>query len=226
LRFEDELEAPHRSFAGRAEETPTPCRARCSNLIAVDATAAGQAETRWTHCALKVGHGGGVELGGLADAVTCRDRDRGADPRSRAREGSDPAGNPLVMTEKAPQQRSPREQDSDLVGEAKQFGRRCLGRGDDKQQVRNGSATRRTTGCLDHRRSVGVDTDHQGCRLGLGQRERRATITRTEIDDHPLVAGDQLGDLPDVDLDEAASNDRAHVPDLTLPRRTARATPH
>jgi len=129
------------------------------------------------------------------------------------------------MTEKAAQQRSPREQDSNLVGDAEQLGRRGLGGGQDEQQVRDGSAARRTAGRLGHRSRVGVDTDDQGCRLGHGQRERRAAVTRTEIDDHPLVAGDQLGDLPDVDLDEAASNDRTHVPDLTLPLRTARAAP-
>ena len=67
------------------------------------------------------------------------------------------------------------------------------------------------TGRLGHRRRVGVDTDDERSRLRLGERQRRSTVTGTEIDDHPLVAGDQIGDLPDVDLDEAASNDRTHA---------------
>ena len=125
-------------------------------------------------------------------------------------------GDPLIRAEHAAQQGTPREQDPDLVRESEELVRRGFGRGDDEQQVRTstlgeGRAARRNLG---HRRRVGVNTDDERSRLRLGERQRRSTVTGTEIDDHPLVAGDQIRDLPDVDLDEAASNNCTHGPML------------
>jgi hypothetical protein len=38
--------------------------------------------------------------------------------------------------------------------------------------------------------------------------EHRPAVARADVDRHPLVAGDDPGELPDVHLDEAASDDR------------------
>ena len=39
--------------------------------------------------------------------------------------------------------------------------------------------------------------------------EDRSTVARAGIDRHPLVAGDELGDLADVHLEEATPDDEA-----------------
>ena len=158
-----------------------------------------------------------VERTDAADSVGRCHGDRRGDPGTGPGERSDAPRNARIPAKDATKQRSPREQDSNLVGDADQLGGRRLGCGRDEQEVGVAATGRGAGGTarrLDHRRGVSVEPNDEGGRFGLGQRERRAAITRTEIDDHPLVASDQPGDLPDVDLDEAASNDRTHAPIL------------
>jgi hypothetical protein len=54
---------------------------------------------------------------------------------------------------------------------------------------------------------MGVETEDQGCRLGGRGREDRSTIAGTDVDRHPLIAGNDLGELADVHLDEATPDD-------------------
>jgi hypothetical protein len=68
---------------------------------------------------------------------------------------------------------------------------------------RSSGATRR----LGHRRGVGIDPDHEGGRLRSGHCEHGSTITGADIDRHPPMAANDLGDLADVHLDEAPSDD-------------------
>lgn len=48
----------------------------------------------------------------------------------------------------------------------------------------------------------------ESLRVTGGRAEDRPAVTRADIDRHPLVAGDDPGELTDVHLDEAASDDR------------------
>jgi hypothetical protein len=118
-----------------------------------------------------------------------------------------------VCTEHATQERAPREQDGHELRGCPEHVRRRLRRGQNESRVREPAlpwSTGRTSRGLGHRRGIGVEPEGK-CRRVSGRRgEDRATVARADVDRHPLVAGDQLGDLTDVHLDEAPSGDEAN----------------
>ena len=67
-----------------------------------------------------------------------------------------------------------------------------------------------TTRRLEHRGRVGIDADDEGPRGPRRATEDGPPVSGSEIDDHPLVAGDQAGDLADVHVRDAAADERAH----------------
>ena len=149
------------------------------------------------HASAIAGPDGVVERRQVA-AVARRRRHERADSTARRDQRGHAGHDPLVPTEDAGEQRTPRQDDRDHVGEAGQLGRRRLGRGDDEQGVRRPPlrvGLRGTPGRLDHRRGVGVDADRQGPGLGRGTGQHGPAVTGPEVDDHPLGAGDQVGQL-------------------------------
>jgi hypothetical protein len=183
------------------------------HLAPVDRSDPGQAQTGGSHRAGQALDRRQLEPFQLSETVLRRDRDDGRHAPTGSDERGDAVGNPVVATQDTPEQRSPREQDADLVGEIEQLDRGRLGRRDHEQQVGPPATidtARGAAGRLGHRHRVGVDGDDECSRFGFGERQRGAAVTRSEIDDRPFVAGDQSGDLPDVDLDEAASDDCTH----------------
>ena len=132
-------------------------------------------------------------------------------------EASEAVRHSLVEAEGATQQRAPRKQDGNEVGGSVELGREGLSRRHDEQRVgqtagqtalpcSSGGTSRR----LGHRRGVGVDTEHKGPGLAGRRGEDGAAITRTEVDDHPLGAGDPVGDLADVHLSDPTARDDTH----------------
>jgi hypothetical protein len=117
-----------------------------------------------------------------------------------------------VSADDATEQRAPREANGHEVCDASQLDRRPLGGGDEETRIREAALARRScgaSGCLGHPRRDGVETEDERRRLTGCGREDRSTIARAGIDRHPPVAGDEIGNLTDVHLNEAASNDEA-----------------
>ena len=81
------------------------------------------------------------------ERVALGDRDECHDPAARAEEARDAGRGRLVEGERTAQQRSPRKQDRDLVGDSTQLGRRTLRGGDHEEGIRpprrSGRAARR-----------------------------------------------------------------------------------
>jgi hypothetical protein len=134
----------------------------------------------------------GIEVG-EAKIVAVLDRhERGRDAAGR-KQRRDPRGGSrgIVQGKRAAEQRAPREEDRQLVGEALQLRRQPLRRGDDEHGVRAarpGRAPRR----LGHRRGVGVDPDDEGSGLRAGPVEDRPAVAGAEVDDDPVGAGDPV----------------------------------
>ena len=63
------------------------------------------------------------------------------------------------------------------------------------------------------RQGVGtcVDRDRERRRVGAGSEERVAAVARAQVYDDAAVAGGELGDLTDVDVDELFTEERAHA---------------
>jgi hypothetical protein len=57
---------------------------------------------------------------------------------------------------------------------------------------------------------IRVDTHDQRLWLGPGEPRHRSTVAGTQVDDRPLIAGDQQVDLADVDFREPTSDGDAH----------------
>jgi len=92
---------------------------------------------------------------------------------------------------------------------AELFGWR-LGRGHDEQGILEAAPASRpggATGRLDHRRGTRINANGERGRLRGGCGEHRSTVTGTDIDRDPLVAGNDMCDLTDVHLNEAPSDD-------------------
>jgi len=94
------------------------------------------------------------------------------------------------------------------------------------------SAPEGPPGRLGHGVRVGVDTDNETARLSRGPGEHRPTITGSDVDDHPVSAGDLLVDLADVDLEDPPADNLSHAgqstgtalaPHLRSPTRKGRA---
>ena len=136
-----------------------------------------------------------------------------------------------VGDEHSAQQRAPREVDRDCVRQAVQFVRQRLRRRDDKARVRQTTALRRSGGTprrLRHSGGVGVNTDHQGISARGGGGQHEASVTRTQVDDGPLVPRPERGNLADVYVNDRAAGDDAH--DRSIERCSSRfregVTPH
>lgn len=84
-----------------------------------------------------------------------------------------------------------------------------------EQRVRHGAATGGPARGLGHAGGVGVDADEQRLRPGGGGSQDTAAVTGAEIDRDPAVAGGELLESADVELEEAAAlNDAQHAPSL------------
>ena len=137
---------------------------------------------------------------------------RACRPSRRGRRA--PPRPPASRAEAAPQQRAPRESDGHQVGDARRGSAGSdSAAASDERGVRRGRPCGRARGAarrLGHRRGVGVDAEDEGGGLAGGGVEHRSTVTRADVDRHPLVAGDEIGDLADVHLEQAASDDEAN----------------
>jgi RNA polymerase sigma factor (sigma-70 family) len=97
-----------------------------------------------------------------------------------------------------------------MVGEPLQLRGRSLGGAEEEHRVGQATAPDRCHGTPrgpGHGSRDGIESDDQRGRLGGGGREDRSTITGADVDRHPLVAGNDLGELADVHLEEATPDD-------------------
>jgi hypothetical protein len=165
-----------------------------------------------------------VEAGQARDAISLCNRQHDPHMPTDLDQSCEGVGNALIQTERAAEQRAPREEHKDKVGRAVQLRRHGLCRGDDKQRVGQTTLRRRssrTPGRLGHRRGVGIDTEDERPWLPARRCQNRAAITRTQVDDHPLGAGDPIGDLADVHLGDPPARDDTHGRRSVLARRSA-----
>ncbi|NJD30169.1 MAG: hypothetical protein FIA92_18035 [Chloroflexi bacterium] len=172
--------------------------------------------------------GGGRDpcpIGGQRAQPIARGRGKGELQASAGcHEAGDPGRDRLVTADTATQQRAPREAHGDQVGGTDQRCRWRLGGGRDEQRIRQATAPRgprSTPRRLGHRCRVGIETDRKGDRIRCGRRQDGAAITGPDIDRQPLEAGDEIGELADVHLEQATSFDDAdhasrirHAPSL------------
>jgi hypothetical protein len=143
-----EIEPPDRAIRCAGEQPAAPGRACREHLVDRRLTCVRQLESE---APVRPGlslEGRAVDVAEAVDAVAIRDRenraDRGAGPWQRR----DAGGGTVVEPEDAVQQRAPRKQDPDLVGQAGELGRRGFRCGDDEERVRNatpGGGPRGTT---------------------------------------------------------------------------------
>ncbi len=112
----------------------------------------------------------------------------------------------------ASKQGSPREPYGHEVGRTGEGRGRHLGCGENEPGIRAATLASRSgsaPGGLDHCRRAGIETEDEGCRLAGGQIEHGSTVTRSDIDRHPLVAGNEVGNLADVHLVELPADDES-----------------
>ena len=115
-----------------------------------------------------------------------------------------------VKTEDAPQQRAPREPDRHEIGAPGERGPwQVLDTGREKERV-GGTSAGRAPRCVGHRGRGRIDADHQRLRLRHGACEHGPAVAGADIHDHPVGPGDQVGQLPDVDLEAASADDLSH----------------
>ncbi len=161
-------------------------------------------------------------------AVARRRRHDRAHHTARRHERRDTGRDTFVATQHPVEQRAPGERDGELVRKAGQFGRRRLGGSDHEQRVWSSALVHGFRGAargLDHRRGVRIDPDGQGRRLGRGAREHGSAVTGTEVDGHPLGAGDQFGQLADVHVHGTPTHHESHAGESTLGRVKPAPTP-
>ena len=130
----------------------------------------------------------------------------------RCNQAGDTRGDRLVEAHAATQERAPRKRHGHERGPAAKHRRQRFGSREDEPDVvetaladRAGGTSRR----LGHRRGARVDTEGKDGGLAGCRGENRATVTGAHVDRHPLVAGNEFGDLADVHLELAASDDEA-----------------
>jgi hypothetical protein len=163
-----------------------------------------------------------------AQAVAHRRGEQELEPSVRCNEPGDTSRYHRIQADDTAEQGAPREPDGHQRCQAGKLGRWRLGGGEDESYVRESALTRRpggTTGGLGHRRRIGVEAEGEGGRLPGGRDEDRSTVTGADVDRHPLVAGNKFGELADVHLDEATSDDEAnHARQDTRPGQRRAAT--
>jgi hypothetical protein len=115
----------------------------------------------------------------------------------------------IVTVRDAAQERSPREMDRHLPGDADEGVREALDRRDDEQDVR-GPPPQGRAGAIREPVGARVERDDQRVRIGTGGRQREVTVTRADVDDRASVRPRQPVELTDVDLGESPSRERSH----------------
>ena len=151
-----------------------------------------------------------IEPSQRGHAVRWHDRDQRLDGGAGSSDRGKAAQRDMVQAEHAAEQRSPREEDADEIGTASQWrGSERLDAGGEEQGVRRTTPVG-STGRIGHRSSRGVDADDKRRRLRRSAGEHGTTVARAKIHDHPVGPGDQAGDLPDVHLEGASSDDVSH----------------
>jgi hypothetical protein len=147
---------------------------------------------------------GGVDVG---------QRQQHLEPSVCAQRGHDRFDDVGLGGRQAAQQRAPGQHDGRLVGARPQRSGERFGSGNHEQRVRAAAAATGSCGAargLGERLGGGIESNHQRRRLAAGATQCGLAIARPNIDDHPLVAGDQAVDLTDVHLEEAAPDYLAH----------------
>jgi hypothetical protein len=146
-------------------------------------------------------------------AIALLDGNEDAQHSTTSKRASHDARKFTLAIENRPQQRAPRQRDTHLGDAPVQCGQRRPRVGGQEQGVglttlvgRPSSAPRR----LAQAARISVDTDDQRLWMGPGKPGHRPTVTGAQIHDRPLVAGDQLVDLADVDFGEPTSDGDAH----------------
>jgi hypothetical protein len=165
-----------------------------------------------------------VEAGQARDPIALGDRQENPHVPTNLDHAGDCIGNALIQTESAAEQRAPRKEHQNKVGRSVQLRRHGLCCGGDEQRVREAALrgrSSRTPGRLGHRRGVGIDTEYERPWLPGRRCQNRAAVTRTQVDDHPLAAGDPIGDLADVHLGDPAARDDTHSRRSLLACRSA-----
>jgi hypothetical protein len=161
-----------------------------------------------------VGDPGRVESVDAGDAVATGDRDVDEDRAAGLHEAPEGVGDVRVEAERAQEQRAPRERNGDEVRRSGEDRVERLRTRGEEERVRGSAAADgpgRATRRLGHRRGGCVDADDERGGVGGGAGEDGPTVAGPEIDDHPLGAGDPLGDLADVCLEGPAADDGTHV---------------
>ena len=100
------------------------------------------------------------------------------------------------------------------VRDARELGRRGLGRGHDEHRVGQAATCGRprgTTGRLGHGVRVGVDADDEPGRVGGSGGQHVAAVAGAEVDHDPGGAGPSSGELADVHLVDAPADHGAHA---------------
>ena len=127
-----------------------------------------------------------------------------------SRQTADRLEHAAVFRERATQQRSPWEVDRELVCERIQ--RKALEGLAEQDEVRDASADGTT--CRIRKRIRGcIETDREGVRSGARYMEWIAPITRAGVDHRARERAGELGDLTDVDVEEALADELSHAID-------------
>src|SRR5262249_50298983 len=82
-----------------------------------------------------------------------------------------------------------------------------------------GRLARGTVRRLAHRGRVRVDADDQRPGFAARQPQDGGAVTRSQVDDRPCVAADQVGQLADVHLEQATADHVLHAADGTTGSR-------
>jgi len=154
--------------------------------------------------AIDAGHGGRI-------ATCCRYRE--LEPAARRHEPGDRCRDGNIETERATQQRAPREPHRHAVRETLELSRQTLdaGRKEPRPLVTGiGATARQPARGLGHRPGIRVDPEDErvGVRDDLGQ--DGTPVTGPEVDDDPAMSPGLIDDLPDVHLGDAPADDRMH----------------
>ncbi len=146
-------------------------------------------------------------------------------------EARDAIGDQAIGADAAAQQGAPRKTHRDEVGTGDEHRWERFGAREHESRVREAALPGRSSGAtrrLGHRRRVGVDAQHEGPGLPGRRGEDRAAVTGAHVNRHPREAGDEIGDLADVHLEDPTSHDEAshgRQDSLSPPMRPRRTGP-
>lgn len=159
------------------------------------------------------GHGGGERPRRewhAIEAVTGRRSQQQLQHPTRRYEPGNACGNPRIAADAAAQERSPWELHGDARRAVAELGRRRFCRGEDEAGIRQTALAGRpgrTARRFGHGGGDRVQAEREGSRFPGGGGEDGSAVARPDVHRHPLVAGNEIGNLADVHLEEAAAND-------------------